>query len=148
VQGQVNQRKAQPPGPPQPPPGVKALRDLAYVPHGHERQKLDLYLPQQPAGALPLVLWIHPGGGQGGSKENTRALYLTTQGYAVASINHRLIQHAIFPAQIHDCKAAIRWLRAHAKEYRLDPDRIGVWGASSGGTLAALLGTTGGLNDL
>jgi acetyl esterase/lipase len=148
VQGQENQRKAKPAGPPQPPPGVQALRDLEYVPRGHERQKLDLYLPEQPARALPLVVWIHPGGGQGGSKENIRALYLTTQGYAVASINHRLIQHAIFPAQIHDCKAAIRWLRAHAKEYRLDPDRIGVWGSSSGGTLAALLGTSGGVKGL
>ncbi len=148
VQGQEDQRKAEPAGPPQPPPGVKALRDLEYVPRGHERQKLDLYLPEQPAGALPLVVWIHAGAGQGGSKEQVRALHLTTQGYAVASINHRLIQHATFPAQIHDCKAAIRWLRAHCKEYRLDPNRIGVWGASSGGTLAALLGTSGGIREL
>jgi acetyl esterase/lipase len=148
VQGQDNQRKAEPPGPAQPPPGVQALRDVEYVPRGHERQKLDLYLPEQPAGALPLVVWIHPGGGQGGSKERVRALYLTTQGYAVASINHRLIQDATFPAQIHDCKAAIRWLRAHCREYRLDPDRIGVWGASSGGMLAALLGTSGGVKKL
>ena len=148
LQGQEVQRKAAPDGPPQPPPGVQALRDLEYVPRGHELQKLDLYLPEQPAGALPVVVWIHPGGGQSGSKERTRALYLTTQGYAVASINHRLTQHAAFPAQIHDCKAAIRWLRAHCKEYRLDPDRIGVWGASSGGTLAALLGTSGGVKEL
>ena len=148
VQGQENQRKADPAGPPQPPPGVKALRDLEYVPHGHERQKLDLYLPDQPAGALPLVVWIHAGGATSGSKEQTRALYLTAQGHAVASINHRLLQHAIFPAQLHDGKAAIRWLRAHAKAYRLDPDRIGVWGASSGGGLAALLGTSGGVKEL
>jgi acetyl esterase/lipase len=148
VLGQEKQRKPEPAGPPQPPQGVQALRDLEYVPGGHERQKLDLYLPGQPASALPLVVWIHPGGGTSGSKEQTRALYLTTQGYAVASINHRLIQHAAFPAQIHDCKAAIRWLRAHCREYRLDPDRIGVWGASSGGTLAALLGTSGGIKEL
>jgi acetyl esterase/lipase len=148
VQGQENQRKAEPAGPPQPPPGVKALRDLEYVPRGHERQKLDLYLPEQPAGALPLVVWIHPGGWQSGSKEQLRALNLTTQGYAVASINHRLLQHALFPAQIHDCKAAIRWLRAHAKDYRVDPNRIGVWGSSSGGTLAALLGTSGGVKEV
>src|SRR6516165_3974461 len=148
LQGQEAQRKAAPDGPPQPPPGVQALRDLEYVPRGHELQKLDLYLPEQPAGALPLVVWIHAGGGQSGSKEHTRALYLTTRGYAVASINHRLTLHATFPAQIHDCKAAIRWLRAHCKEYRLDPDRIGVWGASSGGTLAALLGTSGGIKEL
>ncbi len=65
------------------------------------------------------------------------------KGYAVASINYRLSQHAKFPAQIEDCKAAIRWLRANAKTYRLDPDRFGVWGASAGGHLVALLGTSG-----
>ena len=90
---QENQSKPEQAGPPQPPQGVRALRDLEYVPRGHERQKLDLYLPEQPSGALPLVVWIHPGGWQGGSKELVRALYLTTQGYAVASINHRLTQH-------------------------------------------------------
>jgi acetyl esterase/lipase len=62
----------------------------------------------------------------------------------VACINYRLSQHAIFPAQIEDCKAAIRWLRANAKMYNLNPDRIGVWGASAGGHLVALLGTAGG----
>jgi acetyl esterase/lipase len=65
------------------------------------------------------------------------------QGYAVAAINYRLSQHAIFPAQIQDCKAAVRWLRAHAKEYRLDPDRFAAWGPSAGGHLAAMVGTTG-----
>jgi acetyl esterase/lipase len=61
----------------------------------------------------------------------------------VASINYRLSQHAKFPAQIEDCKAAVRWLRAHAADYRLDPDRFAAWGASAGGHLAALLGTAG-----
>jgi acetyl esterase/lipase len=68
-------------------------------------------------------------------------------GYAVASINYRLSQHARFPAQIQDCKAAIRWLRAHADEYGLDAQRIGVWGSSAGGHLVALLGTSGGIED-
>lgn len=63
--------------------------------------------------------------------------------YAVASINYRLSQHAIFPAQIQDCKAAVRWLRAHAAQYHLDPKRFGAWGASAGGHLVAMLGTTG-----
>ena len=65
----------------------------------------------------------------------------------MASINYRLSQHALFPAQIEDCKAAIRWLRANAAKYNLDPDHIGVWGVSAGGHLVALLGTTGGVKE-
>jgi len=64
-----------------------------------------------------------------------------------SSINYRLSQHAIFPAQIEDCKAAVRWLRVHAPEHGIDPDRIGVWGASAGGHLVALLGTTGNVKE-
>ena len=63
------------------------------------------------------------------------------------AINYRFSQHALFPAQIEDCKAAIRWLRANAAKYHLDPDHIGVWGASAGGHLVALLGTTGGVKE-
>ena len=70
------------------------------------------------------------------------------KGYAVAGINYRLSQHALFPAQIQDCKAAIRWLRANAAKYNLDSDHIGVWGVSAGGHLVALLGTTGGVKEL
>ena len=88
-----------------------------------------------------MVVWIHGGGWSSGSKENCPAVPLTAKGYAVASINYRLSQHAVFPAQIEDCKAAIRWLRANAAKYHLDPEHIGVWGASAGGHLVALLGT-------
>jgi acetyl esterase/lipase len=131
------------------PPGVKVLKDLVYVPGGHERQKLDLYLPEKPAeSALPLVVWIHGGGWEAGGKEGCPAVPLVGKGYAVASINYRFSQHALFPAQIEDCKAAIRWLRANAKKYNLDPDHIGVWGASAGGHLVALLGVTGGVKEL
>jgi acetyl esterase/lipase len=70
------------------------------------------------------------------------------RGYAVASINYRLSQHAPFPAQIHDCKAAVRFLRAGAAKYNINPDRIGVWGGSAGGHLAALLGTSGDVKEL
>ena len=123
----------------------KAHRDLAYVENGHERQKLDLYLPEKPAGPLPLIIWIHGGGWQNGSKENCPPLRdgYTGRGFAIASINYRLSGHATFPAQIEDCKAAVRWLRAHAKEYGLDPGRFGAWGSSAGGHLVALLGTSG-----
>jgi acetyl esterase/lipase len=132
------------------PANVTVLRDLEYVPGGHERQRLDLYLPKEadPSGKTPLIVWIHGGAWLGGSKERPPALRFVDKGYAVASINYRLSQHAIFPAQIEDCKAAIRWLRANAGKYGYDPDRIGVWGASAGGHLVALLGTTGDLKEL
>lgn len=130
------------------PPGAKVLRDLAYVEKGHERNRLDLYLPEKAEGRLPLVVWIHGGAWQAGSKDGCPALWLLGKGYAVASINYRLSQHAIFPAQIEDCKAAIRYLRAIAADHNIDPQRIGVWGASAGGHLVALLGTTAGVKDL
>lgn len=127
------------------PQGVQAHRDLAYVVDGHERQKLDLFVPAQADGPLPLIIWIHGGGWQNGSKEGCPPLRngSTERGYAVASLNYRLSGHATFPAQLEDCKAAIRWLRAHAEEYHLDPRRFGVWGSSAGGHLAALVGTSG-----
>ena len=130
------------------PAGVQVLRDLQYVQGGHERNRLDLYLPEKAEGRLPLVCWIHGGGWSTGSKDDCPAVFLATQGYAVASINYRLSQHAIFPAQIEDCKAAIRWLRANAAQHHIDPDHIGVWGSSAGGHLVALLGTTGNVKEL
>ena len=134
------------PGPrnaPKLPEGTKSLRNVAYVTNGHERHKLDLFIPAGTTNALPLIIWVHGGAWMGGSKEQCPALPYLQKGYAVASINYRLSQHAIFPAQIEDCKAAVRWLRAHAKENNLDPDRFAVWGASAGGHLVALLGTAG-----
>ncbi len=122
-------------------PVLRVIKDIAYVPDGHERQKLDLYLPAtEPDAPLPLIVWVHGGAWLGGSKDNCPAVKFVRQGYAVASVNYRLSQHAIFPAQIQDCQAAIRWLRAHADEYRIDPNRFGAWGASAGGHLVAMLG--------
>jgi acetyl esterase/lipase len=138
----------QPPQPVKLPPGTKAHRDLAYVKDGHERNKLDLYLPEKANGPLPVIVWIHGGGWRNGSKDRCPALPLVAKGYAVASINYRLSQHATFPAQIEDCKAAIRWLRSQAARYDLDSDHIGVWGASAGGHLVALLGTAGAVKEL
>ena len=136
---------AQAAGPPAASPAPRnttVQRDLAYVAGGHGRQKLDLYLPQ--AGTnLPLLINIHGGAFRAGSKDQGVPLEYLNQGYAIASINYRLSQHAVFPAQIEDCKAAVRWLRAHASEYRLDPSRFAAWGSSAGGHLAAMLGTTG-----
>jgi acetyl esterase/lipase len=78
-----------------------------------------------------------------GSKNDGVPTAYLADGYAVASLNYRLSQHAPFPAQIEDCKAAVRWLRANAATYGLDPSRFASWGASAGGHLAAMLGTTG-----
>ncbi len=101
-----------------------------------------MYLPKEGA-KLPLIINIHGGAFKMGSKEQGVPTEYLVQGYAVASIKYRLSQHAKFPAQIEDCKAAVRWLRAHANEYRLDPNHFAAWGASAGGHLAVMLGTTG-----
>jgi acetyl esterase/lipase len=124
-------------------------RDLAYVDGGHERQRLDLYLPKNAKGQLPVIIWIHGGAWFAGSKDLPGdAMAFVDKGYAVASIGYRLSQHATFPAQIEDCKAAIRFLRGNFEKYKLDSERFGVWGASAGGHLAALLGTTGDVDKL
>jgi acetyl esterase/lipase len=124
-------------------------RDLEYVQDGHQRQRLDLYLPKSTDGPLPVIVWIHGGAWLAGSKDFAgEVTEFVDRGYAVASIGYRLSQHAKFPAQIEDCKAAIRWLRANAKTYGLDGDRIGVFGPSAGGHLAALVGTTGDVSEL
>jgi len=138
---------AQQPPAPQLPEGTVVHRDLAYVTkNAHERQVLDLYLPAE-GDNLPLIIWIHGGGWQNGSKDRPTGLQFLRDGYAIASINYRLSGHAIFPAQIEDCKAAVRWLRANARKYRIDPNRFGVWGASAGGHLVAMVGTTGGVKE-
>jgi acetyl esterase/lipase len=138
---------AQQPPAPQLPEGTAVHRDLAYVTkNAHERHVLDLYLPAA-GDNLPLIIWIHGGGWQNGSKDRPTGLPFLRDGYALASINYRLSGHALFPAQIEDCKAAVRWLRANARKYRIDPNRFGVWGASAGGHLVAMLGTTGGVKE-
>ena len=130
------------------PPGIKALRDIEYVPGGGRSRSLDVYLPEKADAPLPLVVWVHGGGWSAGNKDGNQALRLMEAGFATASINYRLSQEAIFPAQIEDCKAAIRFLRGHAKEYNIDPNRIGVWGSSAGGHLVALVGTSGDVKQL
>ena len=127
------------------PNGVRAEKDIQYVPGGDAAQRLDLYLPDKPAAKpLPLVVWVHGGAWKGGSKAGCPALGMVAKGYVAASVEYRFSQKALFPAQIQDCQAAIRWLRANSGKYNIDPDHIGVWGASAGGHLVALLGTAGG----
>ena len=133
------------------PPSVKAYIDLPYVENGHYRQKLDIYLPDtaKAGDKLPLVIWIHGGGWRKGNKASvSRQMFLLENGFALASVNYRLSHHDKFPAQIHDCKAAIRYLKKHAAEYGIDNKRIGVWGSSAGGHLVALVGTSGDVSKL
>jgi acetyl esterase/lipase len=128
--------------------GIRAARDIKYGEAPGKANLLDIYVPEDAQGALPLIVWIHGGGWEGGDKGGCPALSMVRRGYVAASINYRFSREAIFPAQIEDCKGAIRWLRTHAREYHIDPDRIGVWGSSAGGHLVALLGTSGGVKEI
>ncbi|MCC6985326.1 MAG: alpha/beta hydrolase [Anaerolineales bacterium] len=124
--------------------------DLAYADIS-DTQKLDLYIPEG-TGPFPVVIMVHGGGFMFGDKSDGAGLtgvdQLLAAGYAVASINYRLSGEAQYPAQIHDAKAAVRFLRANAATYNLNPDKFGAWGASAGGNLVALLGTTCGVAEL
>ena len=127
------------------PSGVKMLGDIPYISDGDEAQRLDLYLPEKaPEQPLPLIVHIHGGGWMGGSKFPSPFVDLVSRGYVVASVEYRFSQKAKFPAQIQDCQAAIRWLRAHCNEYHIDSDHVGVVGGSAGGHLSALVATSGG----
>ena len=133
------------------PADVELIRDVEYGKGGDTILKLDIVRPKtQPKDPMPVVVFIHGGGWQKGDKQSGlgRLIPLVQKGYFGATINYRLTDIAPFPAQIEDCKCAIRWVRAHAKEYNLDPDHIGVWGGSAGGHLVALLGTSGGVKAL
>ena len=125
-------------------------KDLAYA-IVSSAQKLDLYIPQG-SGPFPLVIMVHGGGFMMGDKAEGMGLAgvdkLLAAGYAVASINYRLSGEAQYPAQIYDAKAAVRFLRANAATYNLNPTKFGAWGASAGGNLVALLGTTCGVAEL
>ena len=136
-------------GPAPLPAGVKAERNIPYVEHGHPNQVLDIFLPEQPSDKpLPLMIWVHGGAWMAGGHSSPPILYLVNQGFAVASIQYRFSQDAIWPAQAYDCKAAVRFLRANAAKYNFDPDHFGIGGDSSGGHLAAFLGTSGDVKQM
>jgi acetyl esterase/lipase len=120
--------------------------DVFDVPYAtdHFRQKLDLYFPVGFTPPYPLVIYIHGGGWNFGDKDRIKPWVddILSRGFAAASINYRWADDAVFPAQIHDCKGAVRWLRANAATYDLDPDRFAVFGDSAGGHLASLLTTS------
>ncbi|HEY9776562.1 MAG TPA: alpha/beta hydrolase [Planktothrix sp.] len=125
-------------------PPFTAYQDIIYIPKSRlKAQTLDLYVPKGKKGE-PLIVFIHGGGWVSGDKKDCPTDVILQRHVALASINYRLTDQAIFPAQIFDCKAAIRWLRANSKKYGYDAKKIGVWGSSAGGHLVALLGTTNG----
>lgn len=122
--------------------------DVAYA-SVSAAQKLDIYRPSGD-GPFPAVLLIHGGGFMFGDKadEAANAQALVARGYVAVSVNYRLSREARFPSQVHDVKAAVRFLRANAATYKIDPERIGSWGASAGGHLSAMLGTSAGVAAL
>ncbi len=135
------------------PENVKLLADIQYADSNLPAQRLDLLLPEkrETEAPLPVVVFIHGGGWRNGTKDGGRrqvAPYVASGRYIGVSVEYRLSGEAIWPAQIHDCKAAIRWIKAHAREYNLNPDKIGVWGTSAGGHLVSMLGVSAGNPEL
>lgn len=126
---------------------IEQIADLPFSGDGTAGPKLDLFRIRDVTfhAAQPLIIWLHGGGWMSGDKSRgvERIFPLVRAGFVGASVQYRLSQEAIFPAQIHDAKCAVRFLRHHARQYNIDPQRIGVWGASAGGHLASLLAVTG-----
>jgi acetyl esterase/lipase len=129
------------------PETVKLLADIPYAGTDNPRQQLDLLVPRTPKSdrPLPVIVFFHGGAWQQGDRSGglpTLVTYVEGGEYAGITVGYRLTGEAKWPAQIHDCKAAIRWIRGNALAYDLDPDRIGLTGGSAGGHLVALLGTS------
>lgn len=131
------------------PDNVTFERDITYAEAGGARMQLNIARPKNASGPLPAVLCVHGGGFRAGSREgyNKLCLTLAQRGFVAATISYRLAPIHQFPAAVHDTKAAVRWLRANAAKYGINPDRIGVTGGSAGGHLAQFLGVTAGVKD-
>lgn len=127
-------------------PPAAAYSNVAYA-STSSSQVLDIWMPDGATGPVPLVIFVHGGAFAGGDKsmdvEGGNVASVLAAGYAAASLNYRLSGEARFPAAVQDVKAAVRFLRANASQYGLDPDRFAAWGASAGGYLVAMIGTTG-----
>lgn len=144
-------KEAQPPRPEEKnpfavpvPAGIDYQPDLTYCTVGDQQMKLDLARPAKGAGPFPVVVCVHGGGWHLGTRKIYTAwlIDLAQRGYAAAAVSYRLTPKDPFPAQIHDVKCAVRWLRANADKYKLDRDRFGAMGDSAGGHLVLLLGCT------
>ena len=132
---------------------VEVRLDQFYANNSNPKQAVDLYLPKKRNSdkPLPVVAFIHGGGWIHGDRIGTAAGAISlarTGDYATVGVGYRLTNEVHWPEQIYDCKAAIRWIRGHAKEFNLDGDHIAVWGSSAGGHLSSLLGTSGGVKEL
>ena len=121
-------------------------RDIEYARVGDVSLKLDLFLPKQ--AKPPLIVYIHGGAWRSGSKSDVPIVKLLDYGFAIASVDYRLSTQAVFPAQVHDIKAAIRFLRASSEQLHIDTKHITIIGSSAGGHLAALVGVTNGDKEL
>jgi acetyl esterase/lipase len=133
--------------------GVEVKLDQPYAGNTNPKQAVDLYLPKKRNSdkPLPVVAMIHGGGWVNGDRIGYSGMGIQmarTGDYAAVGVGYRLTKEAHWPEQIFDCKAAIRWIRGHAKEYNLDPDRIAVMGSSAGGHLSSLIGTSGDVKEL
>ena len=129
---------------------LNAQRDVTYARYGDQALSMDIYRPKAAWGELPAIVCIHGGGWAKGNRvhHETVAQALAARGYVAATISYRLSGEAPFPAAIHDCKAAVRFLRANAKRYGIDGQQIGAIGLSAGGHLTALLATSGEVQEL
>lgn len=132
------------------PPGVIKVPDQTYAQYGTRCLKLDLYLPSsaRQGERFPTVIIVHGGGWRSGFRSEfvPMAIRLAQRGYAAVTISYRLSGEALYPAAIHDTRAAVRWVRSHANDYRIDPNRIALAGGSAGGQIASLAGVTGHLD--
>lgn len=123
-------------------------RDVVFAKADGESLALDFYPAESVSGAAPLLIYVHGGAWRAGDKADVPILDFTRRGYAIASVNYRLTPQAPFPANLHDIKAAVRYLRANARKLDVDPDRFAIVGSSAGGHLAALAGVSHGVPEL
>ncbi|MCX7520764.1 alpha/beta hydrolase [Microbacterium sp. STN6] len=139
------------------PEGATAHVGLSYMlSDGYRELGMDVYVPSDRTQPAPCVIWIHGGAWLNGDRRYVPDIWpagepfgsLIRRGYAVATIDYRHSREAAFPAQLHDAKAAVRYLRHFAEELGIDPTRLAVWGESAGGHLAALVGLVGTRADL
>jgi len=126
------------------PSKIELDEDVVYAKVGEHELKLDLVRPSEGTGPFPAVFVIHGGAWRGGNKKDVRSLMpeFARHGYVAVSPQYRFCPKETFPAQVHDVKAAVRWLKSNASKYHVDPERIGAVGFSAGGHLALMLGLT------